>query len=273
MKRIPELIAFIALAFNLQAQEINHVDPIACPIIGFNFGVMSPIANLSHATLTDGTQSPMGTMADMYKPPYLNFGLDFMYKFKNNLMLTFDGNIFFGNDNLDYRVDRMSDIYTRDSLIPGTNGTDALVTCYNRGMSLKIGVGNIFKLGDKNPNSGILCKLSAGWMMNKTVFMINEVNAPQIDKPYAKLYDHSRMGFMTTESLGYMFMSNHKTLVNIYVAFELSQCWNHSIRDYVIDDYMGLRGPDNNKYFDMLYTLKVCWMFPLTGKPAYDFYY
>lgn len=254
------------------SQEISHVDPLACPIIGVNFGVMAPSAALSKAVTPEGLRVG-GTMADMYLPPYLNFGVDFAYKYKNNWLLTLDGNIFFGSDNLDHRVERMSDLYTLDSIIPGTNGMDAVVTCYNRGFSLKAGVGKIFNFNDKNPNSGLLAKVSGGWMMNQTVFMINEVNAPQIDKPYNRLYDHQRSGFMLTESLGYMFMSNHRTLVNMYVAFEVSQSWTRSTRDYIIDDYMGLRGPDKNKYFDLLYSLKVCWMFPLTGKPVYDYYY
>ena len=68
-------------------------------------------------------------------------------------------------------------------------------------------------------------------------------------------------------------MSNHANLINFYVAFELSQVWSRSTRDYIIDDYLNLRGPDDNHYFDLLYTLKLCWMFPLKGKTVREYYY
>jgi len=272
MKHFSTILLVLTLALGLQAQEIDHVDPLGCPIIGFNISGILPSANLSTATAPDGSAAT-GTMSDLYKPPYLGFGMDFGYKFENNLLLSLDWNIIMGSNNLKDRVGRMPGVFTNDSIIVGTNGTDANVTCYNRGLNFKAGVGYIFKLDDSNPNSGILTKLSAGWMGNKTVFMINDVNAPQVDKPYSKLYDHRRSGFILTESVGYLFMSNHKTLVNMYVAFEISQYWSHSNRDYTIDNVMGLSGKDQNKYFDMLYSIKFCWMFPLSGKPAYDFYY
>lgn len=267
------LLTLLTLGLGTQAQEINHVDPLATPIIGFSFGVMHPSAAASHAITPTGESSTLGSMPDLYKSPFLGFGLDFDYKFKNNFLLTLDGNIFFGSDNLKDRTNRMSNVFTGDSIIVGTNGTDAVVTCHNRGLSLKAGIGYIFALNDKNPNSGILTKVNGGWTQNQTIFMINDVEAPQVTGDYGRLYDHQRRGFMLTESVGYIFMSNHKTLVNIYVAFEVSQCWTKSSRDYVIDDLLHLQGPDNNKYFDLIYSLKFCWMFPLSGKPNYDYYY
>lgn len=272
MKRFSIILLSLTMALGLQAQDIDHVDPLACPIIGFSISRLTPSQHLSRATAVDGSAT-MGTMSDLYKPPYLGFGMDFSYKLENNLIFSLEWNIIMGSNNLTDRVGRMPNVFTRDSLIVGTNGTDANVTCYNRGLNVKGGIGYIFKLNDNNPNSGILTKLSAGWMSDKTVFMINDVNAPQVDKPYDKLYDHRRSGFVLTESVGYMFMSNHKTLVNMYVAFEVSQFWNHSTRNYTIDNLMGLSGKDQNRYFDLLYSIKFCWMFPLTGKPAYDFYY
>ena len=267
------IIVFLTLWRTATAQEILHPDTLQAPIIGFSFGVTAPSDKLSFGKDPDGNKVTDGSMYDLYKPPYLSFGLDFAYKLKSNWFFSFDGSIFFGSDNLKYRVDRMSGIFTRDSIIVGTNGTDAVVTCYNRGLTFKGGVGKLFPFSDKNPNSGIFAKLSGGYIQNQTIFMINEVNAPQIDDDYALLYDHQRRGFVLTESIGYLFMSNHRTLVNAYIALEVSQSWMHSTRDYIIDNMMGLHGPDPNRYFDMSYAIKLCWMFPLTGKPAYDYYY
>lgn len=36
---------------------------------------------------------------------------------------------------------------------------------------------------------------------------------------------------------------------------------------------MNLNGPDDASYFDLIYTLKLCWMFPIKGKTAYDYYF
>ncbi|MCF0212128.1 MAG: hypothetical protein HUK17_04455 [Bacteroidales bacterium] len=257
------LLSLLLLPAWLGAQVINKVDPLECHIVGVNVSGIVPSSLVAQ----------QGNMRDLYKPPYLGFGVEGLYKYKNNFMLTLEGNITMGSDNLTLRTDRMPDVFTRDSIIIGMGGYDAMVTCYNRGLDLKVGLGYIFKLNDKNPNSGVLARVSGGWMTNKTVFMLNDAKAPQVEQPYDALYDHRRSGWMLTEGIGYQFMSNHKTLVNIYAIFEVSQCWSHSTRNYVIDEVMGLHGPDNNKYFDLLYSLKICWMIPLTGRPAYDYYF
>lgn len=272
-KTIHILTLLLALTGTIGAQEIHHLDTIQAPIVGFHVGGMVPSDRLSWGRTPDGDKVTSGSMFDLYTPPYLNFGLDFIYKFHNNWMLSFDGNLFFGNDNLRDRVARMDNIFTQDSIIVGTNGTDATVTCYNRGLAFKVGAGKLFPLSSQNPNAGLFGKIAAGWVQHQSVFFINEVNAPQIDGDYALLYDHQRRGFTLNESFGYMFMSNHRLLANFYVALELNQYWMHSTRDYILDHKMGLHGPDKNKYFDFSYSLKLCWMIPLTGKPSYDYYY
>ena len=158
-------------------------------------------------------------------------------------------------------------------LVIGTNGVDANTTCYNRMLSFRIGGGKIITLNERNPNSGLLLRLYGGIMQQKTIFMLNDVNAPQLQGDYARLYDHKRRGVTLTESVGYWFMSNRSNFFNLYVAFEVTQCWNHSVRNYVIDEVMNLHGPDNTNYFDLLYTVKISWMFPLKGKTAYDYYF
>ena len=244
-----------------------------CHIVGVNFSTIFPSKGGSFATAPDGSKSRTGSMFDLYKLPFLNFGINAIYKYKSNWLVFVDGDFFFGSDNLKNRDKRLSNIFTRDSIIIGTNGTDAVVTCYNRGFSVKAGLGKIIKVSNKNPNSGILLKLSGGWIQQQTIFKLNEVKAPQLEGDYARLYDHQRMGGVLTESIGYWFMSNDLNLFNFYVTFELSQCWMSSTREYVIDNMMGLHGADNNRYFDLTYAIKFCWMFPLKGKTSYDYYY
>lgn len=273
MKKLLALLLLASFASGALAQEKLTQDTLQCHIVGFNFATIFPSKGGSFGTLPDGTRSNLGTMYGLYKMPYLNFGINAIYKYKSNWLVTLDGDFLFGSDNLKSREERMTPLFTAESTIIGTNGTDAVVTCYNRGFIVRGGFGKVFRLSRKNPNSGIMLKLSGGWIQQQTVFFKNEVEAPQIDNEYEHLYDHQRMGGILTESVGYWFMSNKLNLVNFYVAFELSESWMNSTRTYTIDDLMGLRGKDQSRYFDLTYTIKFCWMFPLKGKTAYDYYY
>ena len=242
-------------------------DTLTTPFIGFNFGTI----------FTSDKFSTENGMHDLYESPYLNFGLEAGYKFKSNWIVSVDGNLTFGakEDNLRNKAERMPAAFSHDTvpMVIGTNGVDANTSCYNRMLSLRVGGGKIFTLGHKNPNSGIMLGLYGGIMQQKTIFKMNDVNAPQLQGDYARLYDHKRRGFTLTESVGYWFMSNHSNFLNFRLSFEVTQCWNHSVRDYVIDEVMNLHGPDDTKYFDLFYTLKITWLFPLKGKTAYDYYF
>ena len=82
----------------------------------------------------------------------------------------------------------------------------------------------------------------------------------------ALLYDHQRHGVMLNQSVGFWFMSTKANLLNCYAEIGVSECWSRSTRDYMLDNLLGMHGPDENRYFDLLYTIKLCWMFPLKGK-------
>ena len=265
---ITAILSILSTCFSISNAQIKLTqDTLATPIIGFDFGTIIASERLS---------TPNGTH-DLYTSPYLSFGLETGYKFKSNWLVSVDGALTIGAtmNNLRYKEQRMPAAYSHDTvpIVIGTNGTDAIASCYNRALSLRIGGGKIFTLDKNNPNSGIALRLLGGLTQQKTIFFLNDVNAPQLQGDYARLYDHKRRGFTLTESLGFWFMSNNYNFFNFYVAFEVTQFWNHSVRDYVIDEVMNLHGPDNTKYFDMLYTIKICWMFPLKGKTAYDYYF
>lgn len=255
------------------AQQKLTTDTLECHIVGFNVSPMIPSASFSKALMPSGATNTDLTMASLYDAPWLQFGVDGIYKYKSNWVVSLEGGFWFGDDNLTHRVDRMSNVYTRDSIIV-TGGEDALVTCYNRALSLRIAGSKIFKVIPNNPNSGIMAKLGVGALQQQTIFMPYAVDqTSQLMGDYGRLYDHQRRGFELTEGLGFWFMSNKRNLINFYVVFEVSENWTHSTRDYIIDDFAGLHGRDENRYFDLLYTLKFCWMFPLKGKTTFDYYY
>ena len=258
----------------VNGQDAQKLDTLECHIVGFNVGVKMPSDRFSFGTAPDGSTSQRATMASLYKGPYMNYGINALYKYKSNWLVTLDGDMWFGGNNLLYRKERMGSVYTHDSIVIGGGGTDASITCYNRGFSLQGGLGKIIPVAPKkNPNSGILLRLSGGYMRQQTIFTPNLEHAPQVEGDYGLLYDHQRQGAMLTESLGFWFMSNNANLLNLYVSFDISQCWSWSTRDYVIDNYLGLHGKDDNRYFDLVYTIKLCWMFPLKGKETHEYYY
>lgn len=267
-------VLFLLLGGSAEAQIDIKQDTLECHIIGFNFGLKAPSSAFSKVTAPDGTTSQEGTMLDLYKSPYLDYGINCLYKYKSNWLASLDLNIWMGEDNLNDRVERLGTVFTREGIVIGTTGTDAVVTCFNRGLSAMVGVGKIFPLNPvKNPNSGILARVNGGYMRQQTIFMCNDDKAPQISDDYALLYDHQRHGLMLNQSVGYWFMSTKANLLNLYAEIGVTECWSHSTRDYMLDNLLGMHGPDNNSYFDLIYTIKLSWMFPLKGKTAHDYYF
>jgi hypothetical protein len=265
-------VGLLGLIGNMvSAQEKHGIDTLQCHIVGFSFGAVTPLLG-SHSGGMDG-----GNMNELYDGPYLNFDINWAYKWKSNWMVTLDGDLWFGynSDNLTQRAERMGDIFTPNGHLMSWGGYDGVVTLYNRGFAVRPGVAKIIPLFRKNPDSGILLKLSGGWFMQKTVNTqdMNESEVPQLSEKMMPYYDHLRNGMILTQSVGFIFMSNRSTYVNFKITFDLSECLSWSSRPYTIDNVMGLNGKDENTYFDLMAGIKIGWMFPFTGKTAYDYYY
>ena len=257
--------------FGAAAQEKAKADTLECHIINFSAGTIFPGSGSTSTGVTGGN------MRDLYQGPYLNFSIGCDYKYLSNWLVTFDGDMWIGydSDNLKDRSERMGDIMTPSGFIMGWGGTDGNMQAYNRSLAARIGVGKMITVIPDNPNSGILLKLSGGWLMQKTVYIQDrtEASLPQLRGDYGRLYDHMRQGAVLTESLGFCYMSNLQTYVNFKVELSVSESLMWSTRPYVIDNLMGLNGKDENRYFDLFYGLKLTWMFPLMGKTTYDYYY
>ena len=254
------LFVFCGLLFPAKAQtkvEDKAMDTLACPIIGFNFGLWVP----------------QGAMSDMFKSPMLDFGVSALYKTKTNWLFGIEGSFFFGNDNLKNRKERLQSIYTNEGTVIGTGGSDAGVEAFNRGLVGMLQLGKIMPVIKDNPNSGLFVLFGAGVAQNQIVYMPSLEEAPQISEEYAKLYDHQQRGPVISERIGFWYMNDKKTYLNINISFEFTQMWLKSTRNYVIDDYMGIRGKDNNKYFSHIYGIKFSWMVPLEGKTTQEYYY
>lgn len=270
-KRLIITASLICWALCSNAQVKLTADTLECHVIGFTAGMLMP----GSGSASGGALG--GGMKDLYGSPWLDFALNCDYKYKSNWLVTLDADLWFGlnSDNLQERSERMPNVYLPNGIAYSWGGTDGYVTAYNRGLAARIGGGKIIPVLKGNPNSGLLLKVSGGWFLQQTVFHqeFTEAPVPQVVDEYGKLYDHLRNGAILTESIGFVFMSNYSTYVNVRISFDISQCFSWSSRPYIIDNKMGLNGKDNNRYFDLLYGVKLTWMFPLMGKTTYDYYY
>ena len=265
------IIVVCGLSPDARGQVKLNVDTLECHIVSFSAGVLLPGAGSNSLGLTGGN------MRELYYSPYLDFALEWSYKYNIDWLVGVDADIWFGatSDNLSERVERMGNVFNTGETSMAINGEDGVVAAYNRALALRPGIGKIIRVLPKNPNSGILLKVSGGWFMQKTIFHqdFNHPQVYQLSGGYAKLYDHLRNGVMLTESVGFLFMSNQSTYANFKLAFDVSQCWSWSSRRYQIDNLMGLNGKDGSRYFDLMYGVRLTWMFPFTGKTTYDYYY
>ena len=253
------------------AQVKLNVDTLECHMVAFSAGMSAAGGGSNSQGLTEGN------MRDLYHGANLGFGLEWGYQWRSGWTMGLDADLWFGltSDNLTRRGERMPNVFNAIGHTMGINGEEAVVTAYNRGLALRPAVGRIIRVLPRNPNSGILLRVGGGWFMQKTVFHqdFNHPEAYQVSGEYAKLYDHLRNGVMLTESVGFIYMSNYLTYVNVKVTFDVSQCWSWSSRPYTIDNLMGLNGRDPSRYFDLMYGVRLTWMFPFTGKTTYDYYY
>ena len=260
-KRLITMLLVAVVGTHTVAAQNN--DTLQCFAVGFNFGTM----------FTTGERvMGSGEKTDLLKNPFLNFGVDVFYKFRSNWVLGVEGNLYFGNDNLKHREERLSHLYANGAVIGGGGG-DAGVEAFNRGLSFVASVGKIIPVSKKNPNSGIFLMLGGGFTQSQILYSVQAEEAPQLTGDYALLYDHQQRGPVLMENLGYWFMSNDKAYFNFILSFEMQQYFTRSTRDYVIDNYMGISGKDDNHYFTPIYMLKLVWMFPLTGKKTQEYYY
>ncbi|MBO7201887.1 MAG: hypothetical protein J6V54_10910 [Bacteroidales bacterium] len=252
------LVIAMCFIFSSKAQTSSeYTDTLSCPIISFNFAPWLA----------------QGAMNDMFTSPMLDFGVSAIYKTKTNFLFGIEGSFFFGNDNLKNRCERLQSLYTEAGTIIGTGGTDAGVEAYNRGLIGMLQVGKIIPVIKNNPNSGIFFMFGAGIAQNQIIYTPWMEEAPQLSGDYVKLYDHQQRGALISERVGFWYMNRKKNYLNFHISFEFTQMWLKSTREYVIDDYMGIRGKDNNKYFSHLYGIKFGWMIPLEGKTTQEYYY
>ncbi len=250
IRRIIIITVFIIFTLRLSAQR-NAADTIINAYI--------PYFSFAY-------QFPGGDIAQRYGQNS-TIGSGMFYKTNKNWLWSGDINFIFGNK-INNSESILKMVQTHDGYIIDANGTYALYALYERGYSINLRIGKIFPALNVNPNSGLMSMVGIGYLVHRLKIDNQHETAPQISYDYAKGYDRLTGGLSFNEFFGYFFMGKSR-MWNFYGGIELYQAFTRSKRDYIFD----LMRPDNNKYVDLFFGIKIGWMIPVYRRAPDKYYY
>lgn len=208
-------------------------------------------------------------------------GGDLLWRFGNNSSIGASGfyktkkNVFFGAQwsylfGKDLRGENPLDsISTVDGFVIDKEGKFADIRMFERGFTLGISAGKVFNCFlSPNKNSGFLLTGGIGYIQHKIKIYDNGARSPQLTKEYLKGYDRLTSGLMTTEFIGYWYMSRNR-YVNFFGGVELIQGFTKSRRSW---DYSLMRA-DTEPRIDLLSGVRVGWVIPLYKRTSRNTYY
>jgi hypothetical protein len=248
MKKTILFLAFLLFITLRVSSQVSIKDSsIYTPIIGASFGYYLPAGDM--ANRFGNNQS-------------LQLNVDF--KTRYNWILGVNGSYLFGKD---VKENLFEGISTSKGEIISQDGQIADVRLYERGFTLSGSLGRLITFNKPNPNSGIAVNLGLGFMQHKIRIETIGNNVPQLSKEYKKGYDRLTNGFLLTENIGYLYLSNNR-LANIYFGLECMQGFTKNRRSFDYD----LMKKDTHKRVDVLYGFRITWLLPLYKKAPQDFY-
>lgn len=213
-----------------------------------------------------GVQVPAGMMAQKYNTSF-SIGGSLNLKTTKNFIFGLDYSYFF-NEQVKNPDQYLLNLRTEDNIIIAKDGNAANILGSERGHIAQITIGKIFPIIGPNPNSGIIVKIGGGYLQHKLNLEARKQDVPQIEDEMRKYYDQLTSGPTISEFIGYQHNSNSR-LANFYIGIEGYQAFTKNRRDYNID----LGGPDNTQRLDMLFGLKVGWMWLIYKRKPQDFYF
>jgi hypothetical protein len=246
-KKFLVLSMLFFLYYNASSQVSIKDSSIYTPIIGASYGYYIPAGDMVNRF---GNNSA------------LQLNVDFKTKF--NWLLGINGSYLFGKE---IKENLFRNISTPNGEIINEAGQFADIRLYERGFTLSGTIGRLITFTKPNPNSGIAVNIGFGFMQHKIRIETIGNNAPQLSKEYKKGYDRLSNGFLLTESIGYLYLSNNR-LANIYFGFDCLQAFTQNRRSYDYD----LMKKDTHKRVDILFGARIAWILPLYKKAPQDFY-
>ena len=195
-----------------------------------------------------------------------SIGGGLMFKTKSNWLIGAEANYLFGS-NVKNSETLLSNLETKEGFIIDPNGLYADVFFYERGYNFLAKFGKVIPLLAPNPNSGLMIMAGGGYMLDKIRIHTSNNDVPALLGDYVRGYDRLNSGWVVNGSIGYLYLGNTR-LLNFYVGFEFIQAWTKSQRDFDFDT--GL--PDNTRYNNQFYGIKVCWFIPFFKRVPNAYY-
>jgi hypothetical protein len=240
-------IIIIISVFKLSAQVSIKDSSIYTPLIGVSYGYYLPDGDLAERF---GNNSA------------LQFNVDF--KTRYNWILGINGSYLFGKE---IKVSLFDSIATSGGALISQDGQLADTRLYERGFTVSGTIGRLIAFKKPNPNSGIRVDIGFGFIQHKIRIETIGNKVPQMSKEYKKGYDKLTNGFLLSESIGYMYLSNNR-LANFYIGVECFQGFTQNRRSFDYDLMMR----DTKKRVDILYGGRIAWLLPLYKKAPSEFY-
>lgn len=245
-KILPFVVVFL-FSVRISAQVSIKDSSIYTPLVGASFGYYFPSGDLINRF---GNNSAVQLNVD--------------FKTKYNWILGINGSYLFGKE---VKESLFDSIATSSGAIINQDGQFADIRLYERGFTISGTIGRLIAFKKPNPNSGIIINVGIGFMQHKIRIETVGNDVPQLSKEYKKGYDRLSNGFLLTESIGYLYLSNNR-LANFYIGFDCMQGFTQNRRSFDYD----LMKRDTRKRVDILYGARITWILPLYKKAPQEFY-
>jgi hypothetical protein len=214
-----------------------------------------------------GFAVPGGDLADRFGASSL-VGGGFQFKTRTNWLLGANFDFIFGSRVKD-ADSLMHNLKTESGYIIDMAGNFADYSVFERGFTVTARAGKVIPVLSPNPNSGFYIGAGIGYLQHKIRIEVANNSAPQLQGDYKKGYDRLTGGFMVTEFIGYLFLSDNR-LLNFYGGFEFTQAFTSPRRDV----YFDTMEPDPlTSRTDLLSGFRVGWIIPIFQRMPEKVYY
>lgn len=223
--------------------------------------------NIPMIYATGGYDLAGGDIKDRFGNNF-EIGAGFLYKTKKNWLFGLEGSFLTGNK---VKENPLDSILTEDGFLIGEDGLIADVRISERGVKLPVlKVGRLISapIGKASVNSGFIFLAGVGFMQHKINYYDVTGSAPQIRGDYQKGYDRLTNGIALTQNIGYLYL-NRKNHANFFINLEITEAFTKNRRELNFNT----RTKDTQSRVDLLYGIKVGWIFPVYKKKPAEFYY
>ncbi|MCO6494339.1 MAG: hypothetical protein J5I91_01485 [Bacteroidetes bacterium] len=198
---------------------------------------------------------PMGLLNERFTN-FNGVGIGASYRWESKVLVGFNFGAMWGGG--------VKENNTLDSLIGPSgnlidnNGNLAIIRLFSRGYHTDAFVGYLLNTRKKNPNSGFIFRVGAGYLEHKIKYQHTLNIMPQLENGMYKGYDRLTSGFMLTQFVGYQYSSYLKR-IHFWGGIELSEGFTKNRRGFNYDT----RQFDTKLRKDNLLTFRIGIMIPI----------